>query len=184
MDFRKRKFDDIKSNETVETIESDESDENLSTIIESQIKKSRTITKTYTDEELLQHFRKNPVIKKHSRYCRFFLCGKQASFGPPNGSKLRCLTHKLSTDINNRAKRCQEFGCNLQPSFGPKDDKKVLRCGKHKLSNDINKTNAICVHPSCKLTASFGLMDRIKLTCLAHKEKDYINLKKLNATKN
>ena len=64
-----------------------------------------------------------------------------------------------------------------------KDNKKVLRCGKHRLPDDINKTNAICIHPSCKLTASFGLIDGIKLTCITHKEKNYVNLKKLNASK-
>ncbi len=179
MDFHKRKLDDI----TSEFDNSDNSTDSTDSIItELKIKKARIEKdkKIYTDKELLEHYRKNPVIKKESRYCRFSLCEKQASFGPANGPKLRCLTHKLSTDVNNRAKRCQELGCKLQPSFGPKDNKKVLRCGKHKLPTDINKTNSICINPLCKLTASFGPIDGIKLTCLAHKEKDYVNLKKLN----
>ncbi len=143
-------------------------------------KKLRKEQSIYTDEELREYYRKNPSTKKESRYCRFYGCEKQASFGPKFGGKFRCATHKFSTDVNNRAKRCKVEGCMIQPSFGPEDNNKVLRCGTHKLPSDINKTNVYCSHPDCDLTASFGPKNGQKLTCLLHKEKDYVNIKKFN----
>ncbi len=143
------------------------------------IKKPRINKKTFTDEELLIYYEENPETIKEVRYCRYSCCRKQASFGPKNGLKLRCATHKLSTDLNNRAKKCEFDGCMIQASFGPIINHKVFRCVTHKLVDDINKTNSICVFPNCYLTASFGPIKSNKLTCLIHKEKDYVNLKKI-----
>ncbi len=164
---------------------SDVLDEDSSTdssiIVESQYKKTRINKQQFTDEELLDHYRKNRTTKKESRYCRYSCCEKQASFGPKSGPRLRCATHKLSTDVNNRARICEHDGCTIQASFGPIESIKVFRCGTHKLVNDINKTNPMCIFKDCDLTASFGPPKGNKLTCLAHKEKDYINLKKFNS---
>lgn len=169
----KRKLSDI-SNEDSST--------DSSIIIELKNKKKTRINKQqFTDEELLSHYRKNPVTNKESRYCRYSCCEKQASFGPRFGPRLRCATHKLSTDVNNRAKICEFDGCTIQASFGPIESIKVFRCRTHKLDNDINKTNPICIYKDCDLTASFGPPKGNKLTCLEHKEKDYVNLKKFNS---
>ncbi len=136
------------------------------------------IKPNFTDEELLNHYRKNPPIKKYMRDCRYSGCTKQASFGPITGGWYRCKTHKLSTDKNNRARKCETDGCKLQASFGPQESKKVFRCKKHKLPGDINKTNSICSYPGCKKTASFGLDGGKKLTCYDHKLSNYVNIKK------
>ncbi len=164
----KRKKPDILS--------SDSEDESLS--CKPVLKEARK----FTDEELLQHFRRNPVLKKEKRFCIFSLCNKQASFGPKGGARYRCKTHKLSTDVNNRIKKCVIDGCEISASFGPVDGPKVFRCRKHRLQSDINKTNAICSHPKCKKTASFGPTDGVdagkKITCEDHKLPSYINNKK------
>jgi hypothetical protein len=169
----KRKFsNDIIGKNKVDNIDYSESDSDY----EFEEKPDYSIK--FTDEELLDHFKKNPIIKKYIRYCRYLNCEKQASFGPVLGGKYRCATHKLSTDVNNRAKKCQYEGCKLQASFGPETGPKVFRCGNHKLPSDINKTNAYCVFPSCKKTASFGPVGGKKLTCITHKESNYVNIKR------
>lgn len=154
-----------------------------SIIVKSKYKKTRLDIEKFPDEELLDHYRKYPSTNKESRYCRYSCCIKQASFGPKNGPKLRCATHKLSTDMNNRARICEFDGCTIQASFGPIETNKALRCGTHKLEHDINKTNPMCIFKNCDLTASFGPPKGNKLTCVTHKEKDYVNLKICNSRK-
>ncbi len=123
--------------------------------------------------------RKNRILKKYKRLCEFASCYKQASFGPVGGKKVRCKTHKLTDDFNNRIKRCEKEGCDKSPSFGPVEDIKVFRCKQHKLPSDINKTNTICTKEGCGKTASFGIEGGPKLSCFIHKKQDFINLKKL-----
>lgn len=137
-------------------------DSEIDEVVEPKTKKEKI------DEIFIEYYKKEP------RYCRHEKCMKQASFGPKNGRWLRCSTHKLPTDVNNRIRRCED--CDLAASFGPPDSNQVYRCVKHKKPDDTNKTNPRCIHPDCNKTASFGI-NKKKLTCYEHKKDDYINLR-------
>lgn len=100
-----------------------------------------------------------PVLAAPSRaprkykLCEHDTCNKRAAHGPDR-APVRCIDHRLATDVPSNQKWCEEPGCTVGPSFG-KPGGVSKRCGKHRLSGDQNIISKRCASASCRAKPIF-----------------------------
>ena len=113
--------------------------------------------------------------------CGFFCivvgCQSMRLYGT-NGEKLRCLKHKLDSDIIPTSK-CVYPGCKIEdPIYKKIGTRKGTHCYDHRPSDLFVSTKVnICIEECCVKSARFGKQeDFIKLHCFSHCKKDEVNL--------
>jgi len=97
-------------------------------------------------------------------------CTIHARFGPFDGLKQHCTTHRLATDILLTSEpMCKESGCTTRASFGV-INKRATHCNTHKLDNEINVTYKRCIEKDCENRAYYGTIKR--QYCKTHRKTD------------
>lgn len=104
-------------------------------------------------------------------------CDKYASFGLPDGPKIKCAAHRSENLIQKKKpKECQFEGCNKTALFGLIETNEKKFCSIHKTDQMINLNNKLCKIEGCKKYALYG--EQKKEYCKDHKDTNMINCNK------
>ncbi len=124
----------------------------------------------------VEHKKEN-MVDISNKKCVEINCNKRANFNY-NGLKAEyCSIHKKENMIDINHSRCKSANCNIQPTFNFKNLSSPLYCNNHKLDGMINICASMCQHINCDKRATFGNLDDVAIYCLAHKQKDMVDVK-------
>lgn len=111
--------------------------------------------------------------------CKEIGCDRYASYGLPDGPKIKCAEHKTPDLVQKKKKQCCKYdGCPNTAIFGNRDGVKKY-CSEHKKENMINLNHKLCKVEGCERYALYGEDDK-KEYCGEHKNKNMTNLDKKN----
>ena len=79
--------------------------------------------------------------------CEASACQKRAYYGPGRQT-MRCIDHRLNTDVGSHQKWCIHPGCTVTPGFG-RPGGEALRCGEHRIEGDQNIVSRRCSSETC-----------------------------------